>query len=203
MAGHEVFIGSRSLDRAKGAAASIQKSAGPKSRVVGLVNEEAASRSEIVVVTVPFGALGETLKVVRPSLTPGKILVNVTVPLETSIGGKPSRTIGLWAGSAAEVAAGLVPKGVTVVTAFNNVSAEPLSDLTRHVECDVFVCGDDKEAKRTIMELVSTIPGARAVDAGPLENSRTVEQLTALLVSLNIRYGVRSAGLRVTGLPLT
>ena len=153
--------------------------------------------------TVPFGALGETLKVVRPSLTPGKILVNVTVPLETAIGGKATRTLSPWVGSAAEVAASLVPKGVTVVTAFNNVSAEPLSDLAQSVDCDVLVCGDDREAKKTIMELVSTIPGARAVDAGPLENSRTVEQLTALLVSLNIRYGVRSAGLRVTGIPLT
>ena len=153
--------------------------------------------------TVPFGALGETLKAVRPSLTSGKILVNVTVPLETAIGGKPTRTLSLWAGSAAEVAAGLVPKGVMVVTAFNNVSAEPLSDLSQNIECDVLVCGDDREARKTIMELVSTIPGARAVDAGPLENSRTVEQLTALLVSLNIRYGVRSAGLRVTGIPLT
>ena len=153
--------------------------------------------------TVPFGALGETLKVVQPSLTPGKILVNVTVPLETSIGGKPTRTLGLWKGSAAEVAASLVPKGVAVVTAFNNVSAEPLSNPSRSVECDVFVCGDDREAKKTIMDLVSAIPGARGVDAGPLENSRTVEQLTALLVSLNIRYGVRSAGLRVTGIELT
>ncbi len=153
--------------------------------------------------TVPFAALSETLKVTRQSLTPGKILVNVTVPLETAIGGKATRTIDLWAGSAAEMAASLVPKGVTVVTALNNVSAELLSDPARSVECDVLVCGNDQEAKRTIMDLVSTIPGARAVDAGPLENSRTVEQLTALLVSLNIRYGVHSAGLRITGIPLT
>jgi len=154
------------------------------------------------VVTVPFGALSDTLKSVRPSLRPGKVLVNVTVPLETAIGGRPTRTLGLWVGSAGELAASMVPKGVGVVSAFNNVSAELLSDLSRKVECDVLVCGNDENAKRVIMELVNTIPGARAIDAGSLENSRTVEQLTALMVSLNIRYGVRSAGIRITGINL-
>ena len=167
------------------------------------MNDQACKAAEIVVVTVPFAALVETLKTVRPSLTPGKILVNVTVPLETAVGGKPTRTLGLWVGSAAEVASSAVPKGVILVTAFNNVSAEPLSDLSQKIDCDVLVCADDREGKKTVMELVSSIPGARSVDAGPLENSRTVEQITALLVGLNIRYGVRSTGIRVTGLPIT
>jgi len=153
-------------------------------------------------VTVPFGALWETLKTIRPSLRSGQVVVNVTVPLETSIGGKPTRTLGLWAGSAGELAANLVPKGVFVVSAFNNVSAELLGDLNRRVECDVLVCANDDGAKKITMELVNSIPGARAIDAGSLENSRTVEQLTALLVALNIRYGVRSAGIRITGINL-
>ena len=105
------------------------------------MNEQACKAAEIVVVTVPFAALVETLKTVRPSLTPGKILVNVTVPLETAVGGKPTRTLGLWVGSAAEVASSAVPKGVILVTAFNNVSAEPLSDLSQKIDCDVLVCG--------------------------------------------------------------
>ncbi len=188
------------MDRARTAAQNILKTGGTALRVTGLVNEEAASKADIVIVTVPFGALGETLKAVRPSLRPGQVLVNVTVPLETAVGGKPTRTLGLWTGSAGELAASLVPKGVGVVSAFNNVSAELLGDLSRKVECDILVCGNDKDAKRMIMDLVSAIPGARAIDAGSLENSRTVEQLTALLVSLNIRYGVRSAGIRITGI---
>jgi len=198
-----VFIGSRSAERAQTAAETIKKTVGSATRVTGHLNEEASARADIVVVTVPFGALAETIKTVKPSLTPGKILVNVTVPLETAIGGKATRTITPWAGSAAELAASLVPKGVTVVTAFNNVSAEPLGDPSRKIECDVLVCGDDKEAKKTIIELAAAIPGARALDAGPLENSRTIEQITALLVSMNIRYGVHSAGFRVTGVPIS
>ena len=93
----------------------------------------------------------------------------------------------------------MAPKGVRVVSAFNNVSSELLNDLSREVDCDILVCGNDEEAKRIVFDLVTALPGARAVDAGPLENSRTVEQITALLVSLNIRYGVKNAGIRITG----
>lgn len=164
------------------------------------MNEEAALRAEVVVITVPFSALVETLKTVRNSLKPGQVLINVTVPLETAVGGKATRTLGLWAGSAGELAAGMVPNGVRVVSAFNNVSAELLADFSRPVDCDILVCGNEKDAKNIVMELIRDIPGARGIDAGSLENSKTVEQLTALLVSLNIRYGVRNAGVRITGI---
>ncbi len=199
-AGHSVFIGSRNLDRARTAAQSISKTVGPGSNVTGLLNEEAAAKADVVVVTVPFSALSDTLRSLRPSLRPGQTLVNVSVPLETAVGGRPTRTLGIWRGSAGEFASALVPKGVKVVSAFNNVSAELLTDLSRPVECDVLVCGDDEDAKKTVMGLVKSIPGARGVDAGSLENSRTIEQLTALLVSLNIRYGVKNAGVRFTGI---
>ena len=116
------------------------------------------------------------------------------------MGGRATRTLNVWAGSAGELAASLVPRTVRVVSAFNNVSAELLNNLSRDVDCDILVCGDDAEAKKTVFELVRAIPGARAVDAGGLENSRIVEQLTALLVGMNIRYGVKSAGVRITGI---
>jgi NADPH-dependent F420 reductase len=89
---------------------------------------------------------------------------------------------------------------VSVVTAFNNVSAELLRDLSKPVDCDVLVCGNDENAKKIVLDLVKGIVGARGFDAGALENSRTIEQITALLVSLNIRYKVKSAGLRITGI---
>ena len=195
-----VFIGSRNLERAKMAAESILRTAGPTANVIGLLNEEATAKADVVVVTVPFSALGETLKTVKPSLRPGQIVVNVTVPLETAIGGKPTHTIGVWAGSAGELAATMVPKGVKVVSAFNNVSAELLSDISHQVECDILICGADDDAKQVVMELARAISGARPLDAGPLENSRIIEQLTALLVSLNMRHGVKTAGLRITGI---
>jgi 8-hydroxy-5-deazaflavin:NADPH oxidoreductase len=200
MAGHQVIVGSRSPDRASGAAKTIVQTAGRSIRVSGLSNENAVSQADVVVVTVPFAALLETLKAVKPSFKPGQVLVNVSVPLETAIGGRATRTVGVWAGSAGELAASVVPKTVSVVTAFNNVSAELLKDPSKPVDCDVLVCGDDDNAKKIVLDLVKSIGGARGFDAGPLENSRTIEQVTALLVSLNIRYKVRSAGLRITGI---
>lgn len=124
----------------------------------------------------------------------------MTVPLETAVGGSATRTVGVWDGSAGEFTARYLPKGTKLVSAFNNVSAELLNDVSKQVDCDVLVCGDDEDAKKVVLELALAIPGVHGVDAGPLSNSRTVEQLTALLVSLNIRYNVKTAGLRITGL---
>lgn len=124
----------------------------------------------------------------------------MAVPLETAVGGSATRTLHVWDGSAGEFAARLLPKDTLLVSAFNNVSAEMLNDLSRDVDCDVLVCGGDANAKKAIIELAESIPGVHGVDAGPLGNSRTVEQLTALLVSINIRHGVKSAGVRITGL---
>jgi 8-hydroxy-5-deazaflavin:NADPH oxidoreductase len=197
--GLEVIVGSRDPEKAKAAASKIQNLVGKDSRVSGLVNTEAANRADIVVVTVPFTALIDTIKSIKPSLRSGQIVVNVTVPLETTVGGSATRTIDVWDGSAGELASRLLPKEVRLVSAFNNVSAEMLNDLTKNVDCDVLICGGDADAKRTVIDLAKAIPGARGIDAGPIENSRTVEQLTALLVSLNIRHGVKSAGLRITG----
>jgi len=193
------MIGSRDPEKAKTAATKIQNTSGKNSRVSGLVNTEAASKADVVVITVPFAALNDTLKSIKPSLRPGQIVVNVTVPLETAVGGSATRTVQVWDGSAGELALRLLPKEIKLVSAFNNVSAEMLNDLSRDVDCDVLVCGGDADAKRIVMDLARAIPGVRGFDAGPIENSRTIEQLTALLVSLNIRHGVKTAGLRITG----
>ena len=193
-------MGSRDPNRAATAAKTIAQTAGRAVSVSGLSNENAVSQANIVVVTVPFAALIDTLKSVKPSLKPGQILVNVSVPLETAVGGRATRTLETWAGSAGELAATVVPKTVSVVTAFNNVSAELLKDPSKPVECDILVCSDDENAKRVVLDLVKGINGARGIDGGALENSRTVEQITALLVSLNIRYKVKSSGLRITGI---
>ena len=193
-------MGSRSPDRAAEAAKTIAQTAKHPVRVSGLSNENAVSQADVIVITVPFAALVETLRTVKAKFRPGQVLVNVSVPLETAVGGRATRTIGVWAGSAGQLAASVVPNTVSVVTAFNNVSAELLKDLSKTIDCDVLVCSDDENAKKIVLDLVKAIAGARGFDAGALENSRTVEQITALLVLLNIRYKVKSAGLRITGI---
>jgi hypothetical protein len=198
-AGLPIIIGSRDAARAQAAAAELQATLQAASTIDGLLNVEAAARAQLIVLTVPFAAQLATLKEIAPALAPGKLIVDVTVPLEPAVGGKPTRVLGVWAGSAAEQCREYAPAGCEVVAAFHNVGAEALADLAREVECDVLVCGDKKEAKERVRTLVEAIPGCRYLDAGPLANARTVEALTALLIGLNIRYK-KHTGLRFTGL---
>ncbi|MGA7057341.1 MAG: hypothetical protein WBY78_07890, partial [Terriglobales bacterium] len=65
---------------------------------------------------------------------------------------------------------------------------------------DVIVCSDDPNATQVAMELAAKIAGVRAIDGGKLENARLVEQITALLIGLNIRHKGHG-GIRITGLP--
>lgn len=202
-AGFEVIIGSRAAERAADAAKemteTLVRSGASYAVINGAHNTQAAANSSIVVLTVPFAAQINTLKEVRDKLQAGTVLIDVTVPLEPAVGGKPSRVLGVWAGSAAEQCKEQVPDTVQVVSAFHNVGAEALADLSHDVECDVIVCGDKKEAKEQVRPLVAAIPGCRYVDGGVLANSRTVEAVTALLIGINIRYKTHS-GIRITGI---
>ncbi len=111
--------------------------------------------------------------------------------------------LGVWQGSAAAQARELVPSTTPVLAALHNVSAKVLQDPSAKPECDVLVCGDDENAKQAFFLLVKLIPGLRPIDAGPLEMSRIAESITALLISLNQRYRVHHAGIRITGLEHT
>jgi len=199
-AGETIVVGSRDAQRAADTAAKlVEKIGGKSSRVSGAENKAACADAGVVVLTVPFEAQAETLKHINPALRPGQILVDTTVPLAASVGGKPTRTLGVWQGSAAQQAAELVPEGVAVVSAFHNLAAELLR-IDGPIDCDVIVCSDDKQAGKRVRELARKIPGVRALDGGKLENARIVEQITAVLIGLNIRHKGHS-GLRITGLP--
>ena len=201
VAGYEIFLGSRDAQRGRASADSMRSllPAGTKGTIEGGGNAEAAARARLVVLAVPFAAQVPTLREIRDSLQPGTLLLDVTVPLEPAVGGRPTRVLGVWAGSAAEQSAELVPEGVAVVSAFQNVSAKVLADLAHSVECDILVCGDTKAHREQIRPLVESIPGCRYLDGGVLANSRIVEAWTALLIGLNIRYKTHT-GIRITGI---
>lgn len=198
-AGETIIIGSRDSARAQQTAAKIQQKAGPQSQVSGMENSAACAAADILMLTVPFEGQATLLKQLKPSITEGSILIDATVPLAASLGGRASRTLGIWQGSAAQQAAELVPKEVSVVSAFHNVSAELLNG-DAPLDCDVIVCSDDPDAAQLTRELAAKIPGVRAIDGGKLENARIVEQITALLIGFNIRHKGH-AGIRITGLP--
>ena len=200
-AGRTVVIGSRKVERAVEAAEQVMKQVPQAPSVVGKENADAVVDAPIVILSVPFEHVAGTLKAVRERLVPGQIVVSMGVPLATAIGDGAVRTLGVWQGSCAEMTASLVPKGVHVVSAFQNVSAHRLQSLGEPVECDVIVSGA-KEPRATVMELCGLVEGLRAIDGGPLANARIVESITALLIGLNVRYEVSEGiGIRFTGLP--
>jgi 8-hydroxy-5-deazaflavin:NADPH oxidoreductase len=198
-AGETVIIGSRDAARAQQTAETIRKRVGANAQVSGMENSAACAASDLLVLTVPFEGQASLLKQLKPAIRSGSVLIDATVPLAASVGGRASRTLGVWQGSAAQQTAELVPKGVSVAAAFHNLSADVLNG-DGDVDCDVIVCSDDPNATQIAMELAAKISGVRAIDGGNLENARLVEQVTALLIGLNIRHKGHS-GIRITGLP--
>jgi 8-hydroxy-5-deazaflavin:NADPH oxidoreductase len=207
LAGAQIFIGSRDEKKAQDAAERLKEAVNAASAqrtgslsVSGCENSQAAAQASVVVMAVPFPAQAAILKSIRGSLE-NAVLVDTTVPLAATTGGKPTRILGVWQGSAAEQARELTPAGTPVVAAFHSLSADALQDLSLTPDCDILVCGDDDAAKKAVFALVKLIPGLRPIDAGPLEVARIVEGLTALLISVNRRYRVHHSGIRITGLP--
>lgn len=198
-AGVPIVIGSREAARAHEAAEKA-RTAVPDGSFSGAANAEAAGGAEIVILSVPFRSQSETLTNLKTALREGQLVIDATVPLAAAVSGKATRTLGVWQGSAAQQAQEMVPEGVRVVSAFHTVSAALLTDLDHTLDEDVLICGDRRADKATVAELVDRIEGLRAVDCGPLELARIVEQFTPLLISINVRNKVR-AGIKITGLP--
>jgi NADPH-dependent F420 reductase len=189
-----VIIGSRQTEKAERVASELNEQLG-QNLITGLANSDAAQAAEICVLTVPYSAQGPTLNSLKDTLQ-GKILVDVTVPLKPP---KVSHVDVPDGGSAGQEAQAILGDGVRVVSAFQNVGAAHLAEDESHIECDVLVCGDDKEAKLAAIALAEAA-GMRGVDAGPLQNAVVVEGLTAVLIGINLRHKVKGTGIKITGI---
>ena len=200
-AGEDLLIGSRDAVRAGETAKQLRERIGGSARIEGMDNLSAAAACDVAVLTVPFSGAAALLKQLKTVWKPGTIVIDTTVPLAATVGGAATRMLGVWQGSAAEQTKELLPAGVSLAAALQNLGAELLAG-DGPVECDVLVCSDDEKAKQVASELIAKIPGARALNGGKLENARIVESLTALLIGLNMRYKIHGAGIRFTGLPL-
>jgi 8-hydroxy-5-deazaflavin:NADPH oxidoreductase len=205
MGGEEVVIGSRSEERGRAAAdkareiLGIGTGSGTRGEISGTSNEEAAASAEVVIVTVPYAGQAEIYRSIKDSIREGGIVCDATSPLASAIGRPAWQVVTPWEGSAAEQAKAILRKDVRLVSAFHTVSAEALQDLDHPMEGDVLVCGAEADAKAAIGALVERIPDLRWVDAGVLSMARILERLTAILVSVNRAYGIKEAGLAVTG----
>jgi NADPH-dependent F420 reductase len=201
-AGEDIIIGSRAVEKAENAVNTVKEMLDGKevSNIRGATNTDAAQEGDIILLTVPLQAQIITLKSIKEYIG-DKIVIDATVPLDGCLGGRPTRYVDVWQGSAAERTAELLENtDAKVVSAFNNISAASLLDIKNDVDCDCLVSSDDEEARKEVMELAEKIPNVRSLDCGPLENARIVEKITPLLINLNIRNKIKLAGLRITGL---
>ena len=149
--------------------------------ITGAANADAVSEAEAVLLAVPFEGLRPTAESLREALA-GRLVVSIVAPVEFVDG--QMRAVSVPEGSAGELTRDLLPES-RVAAAFQNMSARDLLRADHPLEGDVAVTADDESARRETMALAEAMPSLRAVDAGPLSNSRYVEELTALLVNLN------------------
>ena len=191
-AGYKIVIGSRTLTKAQAAVADLEKIS-PTTPAAAMENADAAAEGDIVVLTVPAEHQISTLETVKSGLL-GKILIDVTVPLETPKAG----TVQLPPeGSAGKRAQDFLGDDVQVVTAFQNVAAHLLKeDVT--IECDVLVAGNKRSARDKVIQLAQQA-GMTGWHAGPIENSAAAEALTSVLIQINRRHDIAHSGLQIVG----
>lgn len=197
-AGVKVTIGSRDAGKAASAADKLKEIV-RDADVEGRENPDAAAACDTIVVTVPFSGFVPIYRSLAGSLREGAVVVDATVPVEASVGGKATHVFGVWEGSAAQLGLAFLPKGTRMCAAFHTLSASAVADLDHSLEGDILVCGN-KDGKPVVKELVELLPDLRFVDAGPLENARIIEPITALLIGINRRYKTDRAGIAITGI---
>jgi len=188
--GVRVIIGSRDAQRGQEAADGLNERLGQK-LVEGMLNADAVRQAEMAVISVPYEGQKQTLSALTAELK-GKIVIDAVVPLEK---GKPFVPPD---GSALLEAQKILGEETPVIGALHNISALDLSKPEEPLG-DVLVCGDNKEAKARVIELLERI-GARGFDAGPAGNAYVIEGLTGVLIALNRRYKSKHATVKITGI---
>lgn len=192
-AGHDVVIGSRDASRAAEVAEELNAEFGVSLR--GADNAGCCEGAEVVLLAIPFSGHEATLTALRDALQ-GKILIDITVPLQPP----KVRSVNLPEGdSAALRAQAILGEGVRVVGALHHISSDHLMNLEHQFNCDVLVCGNDPEARATVVSLVKDL-GIRAFEAGVLKNAIALESLTPVLLFINQKYKADGAGIRLVGL---
>ena len=166
-AGYRVIIGSRNADKAAQVCARINAARLATAAVSHASGSRAAAAGQIVVLTVPYAAQRSTVEEVRDALD-GKILIDTTVPLMPP---KVARVQLPEGGSAVAAIQELLGASVKVVSAFQNVPAHLLQELEHEVDCDVLVCGDDVQARETVISCSPRISGCAPCTPGPIANS--------------------------------
>jgi NADPH-dependent F420 reductase len=192
-AGMNVILGSRSTERGEEAAKDVLGTSGGNIR--GATNEVTARESDILVVTIPYSGLADTLEALVEPIG-SKVVVSAVVPLQFAKG--RVTMLPVEEGSASELAQRILPDA-KVVGAYHNLAAGHLIEVDHAMEGDVLICGDDAEAVRQVIWLSEQIRDLRGVNCGPLSSSHYIEGVTALLININRNYK-KESGVQIVGI---
>jgi NADPH-dependent F420 reductase len=183
--GHEVLVGSRDAQRGRERAIELG--------VEGGANEEVVRGADLVVLATKSNATLDTARELVDAIGETPVLSVASDLAFTDRGVLPGREERSLAEELSEIVHGPVASGLQSLSAAH-LAADELPDE------DALICGDDSRAKELALELAGSLVGGRAVDVGPLANSRALEAMTAVILNVNRDFGV-TAGLRLTGLP--
>jgi NADPH-dependent F420 reductase len=193
---HEILVCSREIERAINVASDYTHILSNKGiqccTITGCRNEAAIKDADVVVLSVPYQGVVLLLEKLSP-LFRDQIVISLVVPMKKN---KWFEFTPPKQGSAALEIQEILPKTVKVVSSYHNVSARKLANLELSLDYDVVVCGDDEEAKKTVMELTHEIKNLRPLDGGGLASSYMIESLTPFLINLAIRNKLSDLGVK-------
>lgn len=195
MAGYSVMIGSRTKEKALATAKELNEKIN-KEIFSADDNKHVATECNLIFLVLPSEYLLETIKDLKDYFQPGTIIVDVMVPLIFE-DGYMQCAHDTMKSSISEILQSMLSDDIPIVGAFKTVSANILGNVSMQLNLDIFVTSDVKQAKQEVMELITNIEGCRPVDAGPLKNSRTTEQMTALVININKLNKLKHASYKI------
>jgi 8-hydroxy-5-deazaflavin:NADPH oxidoreductase len=180
-AGHDVKIGSRTPEKLNDFAAQAG------SNVAASTFKETARFGEVIVLATLGSGTEEAIRLAEPANFKGKVTIDATNPLDFAPGGPPKLAIG-HTDSLGERVQRWAPDA-KVVKAFNTVgNALFYKPQLRGGPPDMFICGNDAEAKKAVSRICSEF-GWGVVDLGGIESSRYLEPMCMTWVLHGILSG--------------
>ncbi len=193
---HEINICSREIDKSIMAAGEYSAILSRRGLyccgITGCSNESGIEDAKVVVLSIPYEGVTPFLKKINHFFN-DQIVISLVVPMKKNdwFEFTPPKQ-----GSAALEIREILPDTVKVVSAYHNISAKKLANPETRLDYDVVVCGDDKSAKKTVMNLTKDIKTLHPLDGGGLRSSYMIESLTPFLLNLAKRNGFSDLGVK-------
>ena len=182
--GHDVCMGSRQA----GNPSAAEWVAGAGDKASAGTFADAATFADVAVLATAWSGTENALRIAGAGNLAGKVVIDATNPL---VQGEPGQLPGLALGhtdSGGEQVQRWLPDA-RVVKAFNIVgNAEMFAPDFPDGKADMFICGNDEEAKGVVTGILTDF-GWEPVDIGGIEGARLLEPMCILWVTVGARTG--------------